>query len=174
MNIPLPEEENFKITNNYYIIIKQISEDFSKYIINFKMYSSDYLKKIDANNKKFDFNNFEKKYKDASLKDLDLHHIFSISSLIPKIIKEQIINLGYFITEIDQKYNNFEKIYKLQSSKYLEQYKNYKEIKEELNKKYLEIERLKVNYITNISSVEEMVHKFYMKKNSNKKRLNSI
>ena len=130
MNIPLPEEENFKITNNYYIIIKQISEDFSKYIINFKMYSSDYLKKIDANNKKFDFNNFEKKYKDASLKDLDLHHIFSISSLIPKIIKEQIINLGYFITEIDQKYNNFEKIYKLQSSKYLEQYKNYKEIKE--------------------------------------------
>ena len=174
MNIPLPEEENFKITNNYYIIIKQISEDFSKYIINFKMYSSDYLKKIDANNKKFDFNNFEKKYKDASLKDLDLHHIFSISSLIPKIIKEQIINLGYFITEIDQKYNNFEKIYNLQSSKYLEQYNNYKEIKNELNKKYREIERLKVNYITNISSVEEMVHKFYQKKNSNKKRLNSI
>ena len=46
MSISLPEEENFKITHDYYSIIKQISEDFSKYIINFKMISHDYLKKI--------------------------------------------------------------------------------------------------------------------------------
>ena len=45
MNFSLPEEDNFKITDNYYSIIKQISEDLIKYITNFKSYSNDYLKK---------------------------------------------------------------------------------------------------------------------------------
>ena len=50
MNFLLPEEDNFKITDNYYSIIKQISEDLIKYITNFKSYSNDYLKKISSNN----------------------------------------------------------------------------------------------------------------------------
>ena len=174
MSIPLPEEENFKMTNNYYLLIKQISEDFSKYIINFKMISHDYLKKLISNNEKFNIHIFEKKYKDFCTKDLDLKHIFSISSIIPVVIEQQIINLEFFVKGIDEKIENFEKIFNEKSSLYLEQYNNYKDVKKELSNKYREIEKLKVNYITNISSVEEMVHKFYMKKNNNKKRLNSI
>jgi len=174
MSIPLPEEENFKMTNNYYLLIKQISEDFSKYIINFKMISHDYLKKLISNNEKFNIHIFEKKYKDFCTKDLDLKHIFSISSIIPVVIEQQIINLEFFVKGIDEKIENFEKISNEKSSLYLEQYNNYKDVKKELSNKYREIEKLKVNYITNISSVEEMVHKFYMKKNNNKKRLNSI
>ena len=173
MSISLPEEENFKITHDYYSIIKQISEDFSKYIINFKMISHDYLKKINSNNEKFNINVFKKKYKELISKDLNLKHIFSLSSIIPVVIEQQIINIDFFIKGIDEKVENFEKIFNEKSSLYLEQYNNYKEAKNELNKKYREIERLKVNYITNISSVEEIVHKFYMKKNTNKKRLNS-
>ena len=174
MSIPLPEEENFKMTNNYYLLIKQISEDFSKYIINFKMISHDYLKKLISNNEKFNIHIFEKKYKDFCTKDLDLKHIFSISSIIPVVIEQQIINLEFFVKGIDEKIEKFEKISNDKSSLYLEQYNNYKDVKKELSNKYRDIEKLKVNYITNISSVEEMVHKFYMKKNNNKKRLNSI
>ena len=174
MSIPLPEEENFKMTNNYYLLIKQISEDFSKYIINFKMISHDYLKKLISNNEKFNIHIFEKKYKDFCTKDLDLKHIFSISSIIPVVIEQQIINLEFFVKGIDEKIEKFEKISNEKSSLYLEQYNNYKDVKKELSNKYRDIEKLKVNYITNISSVEEMVHKFYMKKNNNKKRLNSI
>ena len=175
MSIPLPEEENFKITNNYYLIIKQISEDFTKYIINFKMYSHDYLKKLISNNEKFNLDVLERKYRGLSYKDLDLKHIFSISSIIPVVIEQQIINLEFFIKGIDEKVENFEKIFSEKSSQYFDQYNNYKETKTELSKKYREIERLRVNYITNIASVEEMIHKFYIKKNTNnKKRLNSI
>ena len=105
---------------------------------------------------------------------MNLKHIFSISSIISVVIEQQIINLEYFIKGIDEKMDNFEKIFNEKSSLYLEQYNNYKEVKNELNKKYREIERLKVNYITNISSVEEMIHKFYMKKNNNKKRFYSL
>ena len=174
MSIPLPEEDNLKMTNNYYSLIKQISEDFSKYIINFKMISHDYLKKLISNNEKFNINIFEKKYKEFCTKDLDLKHIFSISSIIPVVIEQQIINLEFFIKGIDEKIDNLEKIFNEKSSLYLEQYKNYNDVTRKLRKKYREIEKLRVNYITNISSVEEMVHKFYMKKNNNKKRLNSI
>ena len=138
------------------------------------MISHDYLKKLISNNEKFNIHIFEKKYKDFCTKDLDLKHIFSISSIIPVVIEQQIINLEFFVKGIDEKIENFEKISNEKSSLYLEQYNNYKDVKKELSNKYREIEKLKVNYITNISSVEEMVHKFYMKKNNNKKRLNSI
>ena len=52
MSISLPEEENFKMTDNYYSVLKQITEDFTKYIVNFKILSTDYLKKLSANNEK--------------------------------------------------------------------------------------------------------------------------
>ena len=104
------------------------------------------------------------------MKDLDLKHIISISSILSVVIEQQIINLEFFIKGIDEKIINFEKIFNEKSSLYLEQYNHYKEVKTELNKKYRDIERLKVNYISNISSVEDMIHKFYMKKNINKKR----
>ena len=175
MSFPLPEEDNFKMTDNYYLFIKQISEDFSKYIINFKMISNEYLKKLNSNNEKFNLSFLEKKFGMLGFsKELNFKHILTISTIIPTVIEQQIINLDYFVKGVDEKAENFQKIFNDKSSKYLEQYNIYKETKNELSKKYREIERLKVNYITNISSVEELVHKFYMKKNYNKKRLNSI
>ena len=146
MSISLPEEENFKMTDNYYSVLKQITEDFTKYIVNFKILSTDYLKKLSANNEKYNIEALKKKYKEMGFRDLDLTHIFSISSIISVIIEQQIINLEFFVQNIDQKSENFEKIFNEKSSKYLEQYNNYKDVKNELNKKYREIERLRVNY----------------------------
>ena len=174
MSISLPEEKNFKLTNNYYLVIKQISEDFIKYITNFKIISQDYLKKIVQNNEKFNSEYLGNKLEELGFKNLDLKHIMSITTLIPSVIEQQIINLEFFIKGIDEKMEIFEKDFNQKSSEYLEHYNNYKEVKNELSRNYREIERLKVNYISNVSTVEEMVHKFYMKKNSMKKRLNSI
>ena len=114
------------------------------------------------------------KLEELGFKNLDLKHIMSITTLIPSVIEQQIINLEFFIKGIDEKLEIFEKDFNQKSSEYLEHYNNYKEVKNELSRNYREIERLKVNYISNVSTVEEMVHKFYMKKNSMKKRLNSI
>ena len=174
MSISLPEEKNFKLTNNYYLVIKQISEDFIKYITNFKIISQDYLKKLVQNNEKFNSEYLGNKLEELGFKNLDLKHIMSITTLIPSVIEQQIINLEFFIKGIDEKMEIFEKDFNQKSSEYLEHYNNYKEVKNELSRNYREIERLKVNYISNVSTVEEMVHKFYMKKNSMKKRLNSI
>ena len=173
MNFPLPEEENFKITDNYYLAIKQISEDFIKYISNFKLYSSEYIKKISENNEKFNIKNMTKIYNEMGYDNINMNHLMVLSSIIPSIIEQQIINFDFLINGIDEKIEKFQKIFKEKSSNYILQFKNYKEIKNELCKKYPEIEKLKINYINNISLVEEMIHNFYIKKNFNKKRLNS-
>ena len=41
----IPQEENLIITDNYYYFIKQLSEDYLKYIINYKIATNEYLKK---------------------------------------------------------------------------------------------------------------------------------
>ena len=173
MNFPLPEEENFKITDNYYLAIKQVSEDFIKYITNFKIYSNEYIRKISAINEKFNVKNMAKIYKEMGYDKINMDHLMLLSSIIPSIIEQQIINFDFFINGIDKKIEKFKKIYNEKSSNYLLQYNKYKEIRNELCKKYPEIEKLKINYINNISLVEEMIHNFYIKKNFNKKRLNS-
>ena len=173
MNIVLPEEKNFKITNNYYQAIKQISEEYKLYINNLKLISIDYIKKLKQNNEKFNSENLETKYEEL-YKHINLKHITSMTSIIPSVIDQQITNLDFFVKAIDEKLETFDKIFKEKSTQYLEQYNSYKDVKNELSKNYREIEHLKINYITNISMIEEMVHKFYMKKNNMKKRLNSI
>ena len=59
------------------------------------MISHDYLKKINSNNEKFNINVFKKKYKELISKDLNLKHIFSLSSIIPVVIEQQIINIDF-------------------------------------------------------------------------------
>ena len=174
MNISLPEEKNFKITNNYYQVIKQISEEFKIYLNNLRLIIVEYIKKLKQNNEKFNTSSLENKYEELGYKHVNLKHIISITSIIPSVIEQEMTNLDFFVKSIDEKFENFDKIFKEKSSQYLEQYNSYKDVKNELSKNYREIEHLKVNYITNISMVEEMVHKFYVKKNNMKKRLNSI
>ena len=174
MSISLPEEKNFKITNNYYQVIKQISEEFKIYLNNLRLIIVEYIKKLKQNNEKFNTSSLENKYEELGYKHVNLKHIISITSIIPSVIEQEMTNLDFFVKSIDEKFENFDKIFKEKSSQYLEQYNSYKDVKNELSKNYREIEHLKVNYITNISMVEEMVHKFYVKKNNMKKRLNSI
>ena len=95
MNFPLPEEENFKITDNYYLAIKQVSEDFIKYITNFKIYSNEYIRKISANNEKFNVKNMAKIYKEMGYDKINMDHLMLLSSIIPSIIEQQIINFDF-------------------------------------------------------------------------------
>ena len=173
MNFSLPEEDNFKTTNNYYLVIKKISEDFIKYISNFKLYSYEYIGKLSLNNEKFNKEYLTKFYKEKGYDKIDLNHIILMSSIIPSVIEQQIINLDYFINSIDSKIQDFQNIFNDISTKYLSHLNNYKEIKKILKTKYSDIEKLKQNYFSNISILEEMIHKYYTKKNFNKKRLNS-
>ena len=169
MNSLFPEEENINISDNYYILVKQLSEDYIKYISNYKTATGDYLKKISYNQEKLSPKLFDAK---DQLKNVNTNHITSLTSIVPKVIEQQIINIEFFVEGLDKKLDKFEKLLKEKITQFLDCQNSYKEVKNELNKKYREIEKIKINYMTNITLVEENIHKYYMKKN-NKKKTNS-
>ena len=169
MNTLYPEEENINISENYYTFIKQISEDFSKYISNYKTATIEYIKKLTFNQEKYGHRLLDPKYLQ---KDIKTEHLISLISLIPKIVEQQMINFEYFDSGIDNKITKFEQILKDKNTEFIECQNNFKEVKNELIKNYKEIEKIKLNFMNNITSAEETIHKFYMKKN-NKKKNNS-
>ena len=169
MNSIYPEEENINILDNYYSFVKQLSEDYIKYITYYKMATSDFLKKITSNQEKFRPRLLEPV---DQPKNINVGHILSMTSIVPKVIEQQIINIEYFVEGITPKLEIYEKFLKDKCNDFIDLQNSYKDIKSELNKRYREIDKLKANYMTNINLSEETIHKFYMKKN-NKKKLSS-
>ena len=82
------------------------------------------------------------------------------------------INIEYFVEGFDEKLEKFEKFIKEKIIEYTDYQNSFKEIKNELTKKYKEIEKIKGNFMTNINIAEENIHKFYIKQNDNKKKTN--
>ena len=93
-----PEEENLNITENYYNFLKQILEDYLKYITNYKIATNEYLKKLTMNHEKYNQKLLERKHQ----KELNKEHLIKLVSTIPKIVEEQITNIGYFVEGVDK------------------------------------------------------------------------
>ena len=170
MNLCNQEEENINITDKYYNFIKQLSEDYLKYLINYKTATGEYLKKLTLNQEKLSPKLLEIA---GELKTINTSHIIALSSIIPKVVEQQIINIEFFLKGIDEKIANFEKFIKDQTFIYNDYQLPFKDIKNELIKKYKEIEKLKTNFMTNITFVEENIHKFYIKQNNKNKKASS-
>ena len=152
MNLTFQEEENLNITENYFNFIKQVSEDYLKYISNYKIITGDYLKKLVLNHEKYSPRLLEAK---DQLKNINSSHIISLTSIIPKVVDQQIRNNEIFIKGIEEKLENFEKLIKDKNLEFIECQIPFKEIKNELVKKYTQIDKLKLNYMTNIEIVED-------------------
>ena len=170
MNSIYPGEENIIITDNYYIFLKQISEEYLKYITNYKIATGEYLKKISINQQKYSPKLLDN---NTQLKNINSNHIISLTSIVPKVVEQQMINIEYFVEGFDEKLEKFEKFIKEKIIEYTDYQNSFKEIKNELTKKYKEIEKIKGNFMTNINIAEENIHKFYIKQNDNKKKTNS-
>ena len=159
-------EENINISENYFFATKQMSEDFIKYITNYRIASGDFLKKIVTNQEKFNQKILELK---DQLKDIEPGNLISLSSLIPKVVEQQIINIDYIVRVLNEKLDIFEKLLKDKNSEFIDIQNLYKDVKNELGKKYREIEKIKLNFMSSISLAEESILKFYSKKNNKKK-----
>ena len=53
MNLYNQEEENINITEKYYNFLKQLSEDYLKYLMNYKTATGEYLRKLALNQEKY-------------------------------------------------------------------------------------------------------------------------
>ena len=117
MNSVYPGEENINISDNYYNFIKQLAEDFLKYITNYKLFTGEYLKKISLNHEKYSPKLLGVK---EQLKNINTSHILSITSIIPKVVEQQIINIEYFVEGFDENLLKFEKLIKEKNVEYLD------------------------------------------------------
>ena len=166
MNLFNTEEENINISNNYFNFFKQISDEFLKYLNNYRIASEEYLKKLEVSQEKFSPKLSEPK---DQKNDKYIGHIITLCSIIPKIIEQQMINIDYFVEGINSKIEKFEQLIKEKNIEFIDCQNQFKEKKNILIKKYKDIENIKIKYMTNINFVEEAIHNFYKKKNNNKK-----
>ena len=164
MNFTCSEVENMSISTNYYEFIKQMYENVTKYIKNYRNETNEYCKKLSKNQEKYG-----SRLKGSELlkkiKNIKTNHIVSLSTKIFSVIGIQISFLQIFLKEVDEIIKSFEKTLKeknTMSSKYLNE---YEECKNNLQKKYKDIEKAKTSFFDDAFDTENLLLYFYSPKN---------
>ena len=160
------ELKNMNISINYYNFIKEVFENYIKYITNYKNATNDYIKKICQFHDKYGPRLTGKDKDPTRFKDVNTNHIYSITSSLPKIIDKQIENLKLFMTGLDSQIENYNVIIKekeILSNKFQLM---FEEATKDLLKKYREIDKLRDNFMESMSNTEETINKYLRKDSS--------
>ena len=171
MNFVCSEVENMSISVEYYDFIKQMYENLTKYIKAYKSETNDYYKKILKIHDKYYPRLSTIKEELKKKLTIKTNHIISLSSKVPKIINQQIINLKYFITGIEATIKSFDKTLKEKNSMSSKYQSEYDDSRNSLIKKYKDIEKSKNTYFSNATQTENLIYKYYLSK-SNKNEQN--
>ena len=171
MNFICSEDENVTISENYYSLVKYLYENYIKLISNYKIATNEYIKKITIINEKYSPRLMSLKEEFKKIPSLDTSHIITLSSILPKIIDQQITNGQYLVQGIDKQLESFDKFIHDKTNEFNKIFDSFKESKNELIKKYKEIEKIKINYMSLMSTTEDTIYKYYLKQNKDKNRL---
>lgn len=161
------ELENINTSINYFCFIKEVFDDYMQCINNYKVITNDYLKKLMMLQDKFKYKLTGKEKDNTKYKNVNKNHIFSLTSPISKIIDKQIENLQMFIDGINGQIENNNKVIKekeILSNKFQLM---FEEARKDLLKKYREIDKLRDIYKMNMANTEDMINKYYNKKDNN-------
>ena len=160
MNFTCSEIENMSISTNYYEFIKHIYETVSKYIKKYKEETSEYYKKISKLHEKYNFRLNGQEYL-KNIDNIETEHIISLSKSISNVIQVQLTYLNIFLKEVDEVIKSFDKTLKeknTMSSGYLNE---YEDCRNNLQKKYKEIEKAKNLFFENANITESLLMIFY-------------
>ena len=156
MNFTCSEIENMSISTNYYEFIKHIYETVSKYIKKYKEETSEYYKKISKLHEKYNFRLNGQEYL-KNIDNIETEHIISLSKSISNVIQVQLTYLNIFLKEVDEVIKSFDKTLKeknTMSSGYLNE---YEDCRNNLQKKYKEIEKAKNLFFENANITESLL-----------------
>jgi len=156
------EVENMYISTNYYEFIKQIYDYVTKYIKNYRNETGEYVKKLVKIQEKFNprIKGIEELKK---IKNIKTKHIISLSSKIFNVIGTQIDNLKIFLKECDDIIKSFDKTLKEKNTMSTGYIHEYEECKNNLQKKYKDIEKAKISYFDHAEQTENLLNNFYYK-----------
>ena len=161
------ELENINTSVNYFCFIREVFDDYMQCIINYKVITSDYLKKLAMLQDKFKYKLTGKEKDNTKYKNINTNHIFTLTSPVSKIIDKQIEALQMFTDSINIQIDINNKVIKekeILSNKFQLM---FEEARKDLLKKYREIDKLRDIYKMNMANTEDMINKYYNKKDNN-------
>ena len=159
MMIKCSEVVNYNLSNGYYRLISEIFEEELKYIRGYKTLINEYFKKslelqITSGAK---LGRPPESFANATW--IDSSPIIKLTQIIPKIIQKQIENLKNFIEEIEKSVIVLDDYFKSKSSEIKKYQKKYDDISNDLIKKYLDIEKIKITFLNSITKSEDLITK---------------
>lgn len=158
------EVHNMNISREYFSFIKDIYNDYIKYIKQYKSISSEYLKKMQQLQEKYSFqlidlNKNKKKYSNINTK-----FIFSITSTVPRILAQLIQNMDLFINKVDTNIKTLETTIKEKTNNAIKYQEMYEESRANLLKNYRNIDKYKDLFMNSMSNSEDIIFKYYNNK----------
>ena len=155
--------DSIDLSKDYYFLIKDTFNEYSKYIRQYKIISMNFIKKLSQFQEKFsqpllDLDRMKNKYKNIKIKD-----IYELISLFPKIVQKLIDSFNNSATGMDNVIQNLDKILleKINIEKKEEGELEFETAKNNLGKFYRNIDKNKNFFRNKMSFTEDMVYKYY-------------
>ena len=159
MSVKCSEVVNYKISMGYYNLISEMFEEEIKYIRGYKALINEYFKKT-LNHQMTSGSKLGKLPEDfANATWIDSAPYLKLTQQIPKIIQKQIEFLNTFMDEIEKALNSLESFFKSKSSEMKKYQQKYDDISNDLIKKYIDVEKVKISFLNGITKSEDIIMK---------------
>ena len=165
MSVKCSEVVNYNICLGYFRLISQMFEEEIKYIRNYKVILNDYFKKVlnlqvnigsKLGKPPDDFNNADW---------LNFGPVLKLTQQIPKMIQKQIENIKTFMDDLDKKTKTLDDFLKDKSNIIKRFQLKYDEQNNNLIKKYIDVEKIKISFFNSINKTEDIIGRYYDNKN---------
>ena len=165
MSVKCSEVVNYNICLGYYRLISQMFEEEIKYIRNYKVILNDYFKK--ALNLQVNIGSKLGKPPDefSNADWLNFGPILKLTQQIPKMIQKQIENIKTFMDDLDKKTKALDDFLKDKSNIIKRFQLKYDNSNNDLIKKYIDVEKIKISFLNSINKTEDIIGRYYDNKN---------
>ena len=165
MSVKCSEVVNYNICLGYYRLISQMFEEEIKYIKNYKVILNDYFKK--ALNLQVNIGSKLGKPPDefSNADWLNFGPILKLTQQIPKMIQKQIENIKTFMDDLDKKTKVLDDFLKDKSNIIKRFQLKYDNSNNDLIKKYIDVEKIKISFLNSINKTEDIIGRYYDNKN---------
>ena len=156
-------KDSLDISKDYFFFIKDIFNEYSKYLKQYKTLMVSFTKKLNQLQEKFgqsllDLDKIKNKYRIFKIKD-----IFELISVVPNIVQKLANNFNSSVKGLEPIIQEIDKILseKINIDKKDEDELEFDSIKNNLMKCYKTIDKNKLSFMNKMSSAEDTILKYY-------------
>ena len=165
MSIKCSEVVNFNICLGYYRLITQMFKEELEYIRNYKIQLNDYFKKVLNLQVNIGSKLGKPPEEFANASWIDFTPVLQLTQLILKMIQKQIENIKNFMDEVDKYLKTIDNFLNEKAKMIKRFQQQYDETNNDLVKKYIEAEKIKISFLNSIDKSEEVIARYYDNKN---------